>query len=174
MAKEIALTKGYVTLVDDEDYEWLICFNWHVVGNEGNTSAMTTFYNFEGRKQKGIAMHHMILHFPDCECIDHINRNTMDNRKSNLRPCTHIQNQYNKGLFKNNKTGYKGVRWDKVKKNYIVSISCNSKPMRTKRYKDIIEAAKAYDRMALRYHKEFAYFNFPIEDELDRILGGKL
>ena len=61
-------------------------------------------------------MHRIILKKydlnPDNMEIDQINRNKLDNRKINLRTVTRRQNEINKGLLKNNKSGYKGVYWD--------------------------------------------------------------
>jgi len=45
--------------------------------------------------------------------VDHINRNPMDNRVENLRWVTRVENEANKGINKNNKSGHKNVSWDK-------------------------------------------------------------
>lgn len=91
MAKEIRLTKGYVSIVDDEDYEVLSKRKWHCVFQG------TFKYGRSGR----IYMHRLIMK-PDNTnfVVDHINHDTLDNRRCNLRICTKSENQKNKLPYK--------------------------------------------------------------------------
>ena len=99
--------------------------------------------------------------------VDHINGNRLDNRKENLRLATNQENQWNSRIQKNNKSGYKGVGWNKKNKKYQVRIRAKNKQVCLGHFDDPIEAARAYDRAALEYHGEFAWTNFPKEDYND-------
>ena len=95
--------------------------------------------------------------------VDHINGNPLDNRKSNLRICTNAENQRNRGVNKNNTSGYKGVCWAKQNKKWKARIKHNGKLIHLGYYKDKEEAARAYDKKAKELHGEYAYLNFPDE-----------
>lgn len=95
--------------------------------------------------------------------IDHIDGNKANNRISNLRVCTHNQNQHNQGIRKTNKSGYKGVSWMKSVQKWHAQICANSKVTHLGFYSTPEEAAKVYDRAALDIHGEFAWTNFPKE-----------
>lgn len=154
MTKEIALTKGYVTLVDDKDFGWLNKFKWHALVVGDRVSARMGI----NRKQH-IFMHTAILDFPDSDCIDHANRDPLDNRRNNLRPCTYAENGYNQGISKANTSGYKGVSWDKSTKRWYAKLKCDSKLIFLGSSKSLISAAMIYNEGAIKYHGEFAWLN---------------
>lgn len=83
--------------------------------------------NFKTRKQ--ILLHRFIMNCPDDKEVDHINKNTLDNRRENLRCIEQISNAQNKGFYSNNKSGYKYIYWNKINQTYVCEI---------KRYKQII------------------------------------
>ena len=88
--------------------------------------------------------------------VDHINLNKCDNRIKNLRLATNTQNQYNKSLNKNNKTGYKGVSFHKKKNNYRATIRVDGEYKYLGSFYTPEEASLAYQAAAKQYHKEFA------------------
>jgi hypothetical protein len=100
--KEIPLTQGKVALVDDDDFELVSKYRWHI--NSGRYAI--------GRVggPKKIMMHRLIMNAPiECD-VDHINGNGFDNRRANLRFCTHAQNMDNCRKQKNGTTSnYIGV-----------------------------------------------------------------
>jgi len=112
--KEIQLTKGYVALVDDEDHEALSKYKW-MASNHPTRSGEISMYAHSslggsGIRQKPIPMHRFILKAPIDFIVDHIDRNTLNNQKSNLRIVDKQLNGFNtKELRPNNKSGYKGV-----------------------------------------------------------------
>lgn len=108
--KIIKLTKEQVTMVDCDDYEQLMLFNWQAQSTRlknGFYAVRNNGTNESGTRLK-IKMHRQIMSCPDVMEVDHINGNTLDNRKSNLRICTHAQNiQYQHG--RGGKSKFRGV-----------------------------------------------------------------
>lgn len=134
-----------IILVDIADVEKLKLFTWSV--NGGSTIEAQT------RMDSAIvSMHRFLMNFPSC-LVDHINRNTLDNRRNNLRLATHAQNMQNQ-VTSTGKSKYKGVtvrgnKWRAhCKGNYLGE------------FKSEIEAAMAYDSMARVLYGEFARLNF--------------
>jgi hypothetical protein len=111
MTKTIPLTRGAVTLVDDDDYDLLISIGkWHL----SDTGYAVNRSRFNGKK-KTIRMHRVVNKTPKHLVTDHINRNPLDNRKSNLRSVTQKENMSNidHGL---------GVWYQKQNSNWVVEI----------------------------------------------------
>ncbi len=104
------------------------------------------------------------------EWCDHINGIITDNRRSNLRPQNKFLNQGNRKMYKNNTTGYRGVCITKTCrfKPYAANIRFG-KSISLGYFSNPIDAAKAYDQAAIKYHGEFARTNFPREDYADNI-----
>jgi len=90
--------------------------------------------------------------------IDHIDNNPLNNQRSNLRECTNQQNSFNKSKNKNNKSGFKGVYFDKYANKYKAQIQINNKVKHLGRFDTAEEAHEAYKKSALEYHGEFVRF----------------
>ena len=153
--KEIQLTQGYVTQVDDEDYEWLNQWKWYVQKKPHNNYVMRSEGPFG--KQKKISMHRFILGLTDPNMLaDHKNHNGLNNQRSNLRVSTSSQNQANRRISKSKKSSkYLGVYWSKVNNNWFAQIlkkhiGC---------YDNEIDAAIAYNNEAKKVHGDFANLN---------------
>lgn len=86
-----------------------------------------TFYvQSTGRKNfSRIPLHRFITNCPKGKEVDHINHNGLDNRKSNLRVCTRTENMQNKLMYKNNKSGYRNINWNKSNKVWVVQVKRN-------------------------------------------------
>ena len=155
--KEISLTKGKVALVDDADYEFLSRFKWcaHAITNTFFASRRPT------KLFKHELMHRAILSpIPKGLEVDHIDGNSLNNQKSNLRPCTRSQNQWNSRLNSNNTSGVKGVSWYKKRSLWVAHIGVLGK-RKTLGYFDEKEAAAlAYDNAARSLFGEFAKTNY--------------
>jgi hypothetical protein len=107
-------------------------------------------------------MHRDVLNPPDHLFVDHINHNGLDNRIANLRTATPQQNSYNRIHFRKNPSSkYKGVSFKKKEKKWTAQIRYDGKSKFIGTFDSEIEAAKAYDKAAKLYHKEFAALNFP-------------
>lgn len=150
--KEIELTQGYKTIVDDEDYDELSKYKWcvHVMRN-GKAYATRL-----------VRIHHQIIGFPPKGfVIDHINGDGLDNRRDNLRIISNQDNIRCQGINANNTSGYRGVSWHKAKKRWDAKIKVNGKAIHLGRFESKEDAARAYDEAAKKYFQEFAKLNFP-------------
>jgi len=157
--KEIQLTKGYVALVDDEDYEWLMQFKWYAsVSKLGRVCATRNSPRGKG-KRKTLFMHREIMKPPVGMVVDHKDGNALDNRRHNLRVCTTAQNNFNQGKSKKNTTGFCGVY--RNRKGFQALIGVNGRYISLGIHSDPEDAARAYDAGAIKYHGEFAKLNFP-------------
>ena len=156
--KKIKLTRGKYVLVDDEDFEHLNQWKW-CAQYDGNFYAARSKGIGNG-KQKFIRMHRYIMNAPKGKVVDHINHNTLDNRKKNLRIASIGQNLRNQQKIKKKASSkYKGVSWDKKSRKWSVRIVYKNKQIYLGAFHSEIEAAKAYNRGAKKYHKEFAFLN---------------
>ncbi len=161
--KKIPLTQGKVAIVDDEDYEELSQFKWFAQKEPCTYYAARRIYLGNGAKnpkQKTIRMHRLLMNAKKKQEVDHINGNGLDNRKSDLRLCTHSENARNRRLRLGGSSLYKGVYWHKSRKKWQSQIVFNYQIKYLGRYDNEIEAAKAYDYAAKELFGEFALTNF--------------
>jgi len=150
--KKIPLTQGQSSLVDDEDFEFLNQFKWYAHWSRHNKAYYATR---KGQKQKHILMHRFLMKTPDGMVCDHINHNTLDNQKRNLRNCTFLENAWNKKKYKTNTTGVKGVRFQQGK--YDAQLIVRGVVVFRARFETKEEAEAAYEREARKHHGEFYY-----------------
>lgn len=160
--KFIKLTQGKFALVDDEDYELVSKHKWQycLVGRHRDRECAMSRSWWKGHgKKRTIIMSRLIMNAPKGMVVDHKNLDTLDNRRDNLRVCTNQQNIFNSKPMKNKSSRYKGVSWNKVIKKWEAYISPNGKQIALGYYENEIDAAKAYNKAALKYYKEFARLN---------------
>ena len=151
--KEIPLTQGRVALVDAVDHAWLSRYSWWL--HRSNTGVYARA-RVGGRRQR---MHRVIIGAGPEQIIDHINGDTLDNRRANLRFCTQAQNQANRVLDRDNTSGFKGVTWHRQHGNWIAHIGFPSVFLGC--FPDVESAACCYDNAARQIYGEFARLNFP-------------
>lgn len=149
MSQLITLTQGYFAIVDDEDFDFINSIKWHY-RNEGY--AATTAAG------KNITMHRFLLDAKPGECVDHLNRNGLDNRRCNIRIATYSQNQWNRGLACNNTTGFKGV-CTTHNGRFRAHLKVNRKDYHLGTFATAEEAACLYDVAVVEYHGAFAVTN---------------
>lgn len=154
--KEINLTNtNKVALVSDEDYEKVLLHNWYVETNK-YVRSVTRFNR--------VSLHRYILNLPPkTGIIDHIDGNTLNNTRENLRLVTRSQNQYNRR--KGNTTTsskpskYKGVFWYRSRRVWRSTIRANGKIHLVGQFDNEDDAARAYNIKAKELHGEFACLN---------------
>lgn len=150
----IKLNRGKAVLVDLGDFDRVMQHRWSA-HRAGRSWYAGTY--FDGKYMK---MHRFILDAKKGEEIDHINHDGLDNRRVNLRKCSHKQNTMNKRKFLGT-SKFKGVSWHSRDKRWAVSVYVDGKAKHLGSYKDEEAAAKAYDSAALKYFGDFAFINFP-------------
>lgn len=109
--REIPLSKGYVALVDDEDYEALSKHRWYAGPTPRSTAIYAKRHEMRLGKNRSILMHREIMGLVGGPppIVDHINRNSLDNRRANLRLATPSQSKSNTKMDHRNKSGFRGV-----------------------------------------------------------------
>lgn len=148
----IPLSHDVCTIVDDADFDLASKFKWrpHKVG--GHIYARG---KVDGKSQY---LHRTLLNPAQQMVVDHINGNTLDNRRVNLRAATRAENARNCGASKGRP--FKGV-FPQVG-GYMARIVVDRKPIYLGYFKDIEDAARAYDAAAIKEFGEFAWLNFPM------------
>ena len=141
--KEILLTKGKVASVDDEDFESLNAFKWYAQKDHN------TFYAIRASPRKNGKYHHIYMHrevmnIPDEMQIDHIDRNGLNNQKSNLRIVTHQQNAFNRNA--------KGYIFRKDRQKFQAQIRLNGKLIYLGDFETELGAHAAYLEAKKIYH----------------------
>lgn len=142
---------GLVALVDDEDAVRALTFRWHF---SVRGYAVT---DSEGRK---LTLHRLVLGALPGDEIDHRNGDKLDNQRSNLRRCTHVENMRNQRRHKPESSIYKGVTWDRARRRWHAKITVLYKTINLGRFPDEASAAHAYDAAAREHFAEFARTNF--------------
>jgi len=110
-----------------------------------NINTKTGYYYvnlYKNKKPRPVYIHRLLgTHFipnpSNKRCIDHVDRNKLNNSLSNLRWATDCENANNKGLRKDNKTGYKGISYCNTRKRYVY---------KNKRYKTLEEVLEVYNQ----------------------------
>lgn len=156
--RKIKITKSKFVIVDDCDYKYLMERKWQF--SNGYAIRSDIIYRNKKRLRKNITMHRLILSVPSHLFVDHINGNKLDNRRCNLRICTHSQNCRNQKKQKNKSSSrYKGVTWVKLSKKWRARIRINNKLIDLGLYLSEKNAALAYNRGSKKYHGKYARLN---------------
>lgn len=159
----IKLTKGYETIVDPIDAD-LAAFKWHVCAILPNKIYASRWYltpplKFSLRLHRVIMERVLQRSLTKNEQVDHIDRNSLNNCRSNLRLASSSQNNQNKKMYKNNTTGFKGVRLasdSKKHQKFYACISVDGERIYLGRFATAEEAYAAYCKAAKELHGEFA------------------
>ena len=158
---ELLTKKGIKILIDDEDFEKANCGRSLFVKNSG----FVVIVSHSNNKTKHTFLHKVIMPARKGLQVDHINGNRLDNRKSNLRICTHAENQRNKKIRSDSKNKYKGVCLHRCIKNgktyryFYARVYVDKKCYTKHGAKSEEEAALLYNELAKKYHGEFANLN---------------
>ncbi|MFA5567999.1 MAG: HNH endonuclease [Trueperaceae bacterium] len=159
MTREIPLTQGMVALIDNQDFDLVRAIRWFAIPTRMKTPKWYA-WGYVGRGAHGrrrVSMHRLILQPNDGLEVDHINGDSLDNRRVNLRPATRSQNLANRPS--SSKSGYRGVFLRKGR--YDARIAWGGKIICLGRFDAAEDAARAYDEAAWRRSGEFSRLNFP-------------
>jgi hypothetical protein len=152
--KMIPLTQGFYTYVDAEDFEWLNRYHWHAYNGYASRC------DGSGR----IYMHREIMKTPKGMVVDHINGNGFDNTRANIRNVTRGENMHNQRKHAGTASIYKGVtRGQSSKGSWCARAAWGDHRLTAGTFASEVEAARAYDRLAVELFGEHARVNFPEE-----------
>ena len=171
--KEVPLSQGKTTLVDDADYEQVVAYDWKTQ-KAGQTFYGTRLIHIDGKAIR-YYLHRHILGVSDRNLVvDHIDHNGLNNQRHNLRICTNKQNSINSLPKKtyngiNVRSPYKGVTY----KGGAYVASCHHHHLGC--FQNEVTAARLYDVAAIHYDGDFACLNFPHVDYVgtleEKLLG---
>ena len=147
---------GVTALVDEPDYQAFISGRkWSAVRTNSHAKTLYVIAHIKGRN---VYLHRALLGINDGKIfVDHRNKNGLDNRRRNLRSCTHSENLCNRGKTVDNLSGYKGVSFCKRALNWFARIQIHGKKIHLGRFKSAKQAAIAYKKAARKYHGPFAF-----------------
>lgn len=148
--------REHTVYVDDEDYERISTMSWHPKKNKNDIYFEHSFWCKELNRPRTISLQRVIMGcaFGDGKCVDHINGDTLNNCKSNLRITDANGNAKNQRVRKN-KSGYKGVDIDRYGR-YRARITVNFKTITLGTFATPEEAHEAYKQAASKYFGEYA------------------
>jgi len=158
--RQVPVSGGYTATVDDDDYQKVIAFRWGALRNIGSDRVYARTTMRVGAKKSQVLMHRLVTNAPLGMQVDHINHDTLDNRKDNLRVCTNAQNAHNRRKHRGGSSQYKGVSWDKRHEKWLAQIQVDKKKRCLGYYEAEADAARAYDAVAREHFGEFANTNF--------------
>ena len=151
--KRIPLTQNKYAIVDDADHAALAAHKWYA-----RRSLAGVWYAVRKVNRRPVLMHRVIAQPTDGLCVDHINRDGLDNRRSNLRICTHAENMRNRKAQRNAASPYKGVFEERNR--WRARIEANGRQHNLGLHDTQEAAALAYDEAARELHGAFARTNF--------------
>lgn len=147
-------SRGEQFLIDWDDHERISRYTWHL-GKRG--------YPVTHIKRKTHPLHRVLLDFPDGYDVDHISGDKLDNRRANLRVCTHQENMCNQKMRNTNTSGYMGVSYLRCAGKYEAYVHCDGKKHYLGLFASPREAAIARDKAAHTLFGQYARLNLPLE-----------
>lgn len=153
--KRLALSNGSITLLDDADYEIVKRWTWRKDRHGYATRVRRVYISPNRYKCTTIFLHRQITDAKTGFDVDHMNRNRLDNRRSNLRQASRSQNNINSKIAHTNTSGYKGVNFHKSTGKWRAYISQSGKQIYLGLFSTIDQAASARRNKAIELYGEF-------------------
>jgi hypothetical protein len=152
----IPLTRDGHTLIDAEDYEAVSRHSWYLHRTAGRK-------NYAASRVRGrvVLLHRFLVHAPAGLEVTHVNRDGLDNRRSNLRIATHSDTHHNIPAQEGCTSEYKGVCWHRGGRKWVAQIDFEGVHYYLGLYRSEEDAAIAFDAVARALHGQFAFLNFP-------------
>ena len=150
----IPLTRGHTAVIDVADVPLVEGFNWSALVLSRHV------YAYRQSRAGGVLvttyMHRLLADpVPDGIVVDHIDCDSLNNRRSNLRLASRLQNQCNMRLRLSSKSGAKGVSWNSRQNAWEARIQINGQPHFLGYHPTISEASAAYAKASLNLHGQF-------------------
>lgn len=165
----VPTTKNMFAIVDAIDAPEVLKFNWTASKSKTDlTYYAAAHVTVAKNKYSTVPLHKFIaqrMGLAVHKVIDHENRDSLDCRRHNLREALGSANRANSKLAASNKSGFKGVSWDKQTNKWRVGITYKRKFINLGRYEDINQAANVYDKAAIKYFGNFALTNEAIKQQ---------
>lgn len=161
----ILLVQDIPFLVDDDVFEWARNYRWH------SRLKDSRFYAYHNTRRSGrnyrIGLHRevMLSSNNDGRIVDHIDGNTQDCRRENLRVVSAKQSAHNTRAKRRHTSRFKGVRRSGVKGKWRATIKSNGKTHHLGSFASEEQAALAYDAAARPIHGTYGRYNFPLPGE---------
>ena len=160
MVKELQLTRGYVALVSDEDWDRCQGRSWCVLVCEERTYAVGTVNG------KFTYLHRYLLNAPANRHVDHRDGDGLNCQRENIRLATPRENSHNSRRARNNTSGFKGVSFEPPRNRFAAYISLDGRKRHLGYFVSAEDAARSYDSAARDLFGAFARVNFPTDGEV--------
>lgn len=159
--KHIPLSRGLSAIVDDDDWYRLAGYPWRALKDSrtGEYRAIRSLPRKDGKRPTSYMAREVLKSIPDGMEVDHINHNTLDNRKANLRIVSHAQNMQNRVKSRSMTSKFKGVYFHKVSGKWMARLSVNGQTRYLGIHEAEQDAAAAYDAESRRAHGQYGAVN---------------
>jgi hypothetical protein len=151
----VPLTRGYEAIIDAADIQIVSSTLWQAVLDRNTIYASRSKNSCHSKRDETTLMHRLIMSAPKGLLVDHINRNGLDNRRTNLRIATNSENLQNQKRRADNSSGVKGVTWKSDRNTWRAQIRVGERRIHLGYFTEVDEAAKAYRNASIHYHGEF-------------------
>ena len=152
-----------IAVVDDEDADIARAFAWRSLEPHAGYQYVVA----KDSTGSTVYLHRLVARATRGTCVDHIDGDTLNNRRANLRVCTHAENMRNRRRSHASKFPYKGISQRRPGGPFRAVIRCNGRVFRFGPFKTAKDAAIAYDEAAIRLHGDFARLNFPARKKIN-------
>jgi hypothetical protein len=149
----VPLTQGYTAIIDAADVPLVEGWNWYALVKPRSVYVMRQ--DCSGTNPRTVYMHRVLMGSPKGLDVDHLDGDGLNNMRGNLRTATRLQNLHNMRKSRRNKSGFKGVCWDKGANKWKAQIMLNYKQNHLGLFNSPEKAHAAYCRASEKYHGEF-------------------